>query len=85
MKWRAAAAGVLSLIVLQVFISGKGPEAAGGMLGWLATGTKRLMSPTVGGLPYAAKAAGKAPAAKPSTSGVSGPNGLPKNPSVVTT
>jgi hypothetical protein len=86
-KWRPIATGVVSLIALQVFLSGKGPEAAGGLLGWLATAMQRAMSPQVAALPYVAKAAASKSTPKPSTPSGSkaGPIGLPTNPSVVTT
>ena len=84
------ATGAVTLIVLQVFLSGKGPEAAGGLLGWVASGMQRVMSPAVAGLPYVAKAAASKSTPKPSGTSpsagtIAGPNGLPTNPSVVTT
>ena len=90
MKWASVATGAVTLIVLQVFLSGKGPEAAGGLLGWVASGMQRVMSPTVAGLPYVAKAAAskstpKSGASNPSAGTIAGPNGLPTNPSVITT
>lgn len=88
MSWRPIAAGSLTLIVLQAFLSGKGPEAAGGLLGWLSTGLQKLMAADVAGLPTGARAAASTPSTSPSTpsaGGISGPNGLPTNPSVVTT
>jgi hypothetical protein len=88
MRWRPIATGVVSLIALQVFLSGKGPEAAGGLLGWLSSAMQRAMSPTVAGLPYVAKAAASKSTPKssnPSAGTIAGPNGFPTNPSVITT
>ena len=84
--WRSIAVGGLSLIALQVFLSGTGPEAGSKLLLWLNTGLEKLLSPKVAAIPYVAKAAA-APAAKPTAPGISyqpGPIGLPTNPPVST-
>lgn len=96
MRWRPIAAGALTLIALQVLLSGAGPEAGGNLLGWISTGLRSAMAADVAGLPYTARAAGGTSKGSGSTGSgstgsgtsgtpASGPNGLPTNPSVVTT
>lgn len=81
MRWRPLAYGALSLIALQVFLTGKGPTAGGALLGWVSTGLTKAMSPTVAAVPYVATAPpAKTPPAKPAPG--NGPIGLPKNPPV---
>lgn len=48
---RGIAAGALTLIALQVFSTGQGPERGGQLVGWLGSGLQRLMSPKVAGIP----------------------------------
>lgn len=82
----------MTLIVLEVFVTGKGPEQAGSLFGWINTGLKKAISPDVALIPTRASAKAKAPAkASPAPkSGSSddwknGPIGLPTNPSVTKT
>lgn len=81
--WRGIAAGALTLIALQAFISGKGPEQGGKLLTWAADGLRSIMSSEVGAIPQVKPAAPakQAAPAKPGT--ISGPLGLGPNPSVV--
>lgn len=77
------AAGVLTLIVIQAFGSGQGPEQGSALMGWIASGVNRALNPSIAAIPTAAKAPpGKAPAAKPNPNEVS--NTMPRNPSVWT-
>lgn len=76
-------AGVLTLIALQVFSSGKGPDAGGQLLQWINKGLKAAISPDVAAIPNTkkappAKSSGSSSA--PSTGGIS----LPRNPPVGT-
>lgn len=87
MNWRPIAVGALSLIALQVFVSGKGPDAAGGLLDWLTRALGRAMSPDVAALPYRGKAAAPAataPAPAAPGGGIPASSLLPSNPSVTT-
>jgi hypothetical protein len=83
-NWRPVVVGALSLIALQVFVSGKGPDASGQLLGWLATALDKAMSPKVAALPYRGRKPASAPAPKPPANDDwrTGPIGLPTNPSV---
>jgi hypothetical protein len=83
--------GVLTLIALQVFLSSKGPDAAGSMLGWARTGMDKLISPKVAAVPRTGKtkkAAAPQPAPAPGNpaQGIPelGPLGLGTNPTVTT-
>lgn len=82
---RGFAAGVLTLVALQVLGSGQGPVRGGQLVAWAGTGVRKLMAANVPGVPRAKTAPpGKAPPAstsKPSTGGISGQ--LPKNPPTV--
>lgn len=76
---RGIAAGVLTLIVLQVFSSSGGPEAGGKLLGWVNTGLQKALSPNVAAIPTAKKAP---PAKAAPSTGSTGGIDLPRNPSV---
>jgi hypothetical protein len=76
---RGLAAGALTLIAMQALGSGKGPEQGGKLLGWVAGGLRKALSPEVAAIPTAAKsppaqqAGGKA---EPSSAT------MPRNPSL---
>lgn len=76
---RGILAGALTLIALQVFSTGKGPDAAGKLIGWVNTGITKALSPDVAAIPTARKAPPAKTPAAPST-GIN----LPRNPSVGT-
>ena len=77
---RGVLAGALTLIAVQVFSTGPGPERGGQLVAWLGTGVRALMNPEVPGVPRAAKAP---PASTPKPGGgVSG--SLPRNPTIQT-
>jgi len=81
--WRGLIGGALTLIALQAFISGKGPEQGGKLLTWAANGLRAVMSSEVAAIPQA-KAATPAKQAKPAKPGtIAGPLGLGSNPPVV--
>lgn len=77
---RGIVAGVITLIVMQVFSSGSGPDSAGKLVGWLNVGLQKALSPEVALIPTAKKAppAKSTAPSKPSTGGVN----LPKNPPI---
>lgn len=83
--WRSIAAGVLTLIGIQVFVSGRGPEAGGQLLTWIDTGLRAAISPKVAAIPTRKTAGTTTPApGKSSDDWKNGPIGLPTNPSVTT-
>lgn len=83
--WRGVAAGVLTLVMLEVLGAGKGPEQGGKLLGWAVSGLRRVMSAEVPALPTvgkgkAGKDEGKQPAQPARPGEVRGE--LPRNPPV---
>jgi hypothetical protein len=77
---RGIIGGALTLIILQAFSTGKGPDQAGKLIQWVNLGLTKAMSPDVAAIPTRKTAPpSKAPAA-PSTGGID----LPRNPSVGT-
>lgn len=80
-------AGALTLIALQVFGSGSGPQRGGALLQWVAGGITQLISPDKAAIPNVSSG-GKPPPPPPaggsSTGGGSGgtPASLPRNPTL---
>jgi hypothetical protein len=74
--WRGVFGGVLTLIVMQAFSSGKGPEQAGKLGGWIATGLQKALSPDIAAIPR------RKTATPASTSGTA--TTLPRNPVLTT-
>lgn len=77
---RGIIAGALTLIVMQAFGSGKGPDQAGKLVQWINVGLKKAISPDVAAIPTAKTA----PPAKTSTAPSTGGIDLPRNPPVGT-
>lgn len=82
MRWRPVASGVLTLVVLQVFLSGRGPEAGGQLLGWVNTGLQKALSPKVAAIPYVKPPASAKPSTPKKDEWKEGPIGLGTNPPV---
>lgn len=81
-NWRSLAVGILSLIALQVFVSGQGPDKGGQLLGWVATGLDKAISPKVAAIPTVKGAKPAAAAAAPAPTVKGGVGNLPANPTV---
>lgn len=76
---RGLVGGVLTLIALQVFSSGKGPDAGGKLVTWINVGLQKAISPEVALIPNRKPPAKTSPTA-PTPGGIS----LPRNPSLGT-
>lgn len=83
-------AGALTMIALQVFSSGHGPERGGALMQWVSGGVQQLLAADKAAIPNLSKSGGplqrKGAPAMPSPSSGSGKGteaSLPKNPPLI--